>query len=269
MFDRPGHKEPTIIALWAWPRTLSTPFERIFIERSDTEVHHEPFFNAFYYSKDKRSHRELPAEISLEKKQQNYDITVRKLISPCHKKIRFFKDMTLYSYDYLRKQNPEFYQKIINTFIIRDPKESLLSHYKISPDLNLYPEESGIMKSYELFQYVTMELKQPAIVIDADRLSRYPDKVLQEYCDKIGIPHDPCSLSWKPGQKIKEWQDWKEWHIEAENSSEICLIGEEKLEKPIPHWLSNMIQSSQKFYIEMLRYSILGSDNHLILRARL
>lgn len=42
-----------ILAFWVHPRSISTGFERIFIERSDFKVLHEPF-SALYYVYEKR-----------------------------------------------------------------------------------------------------------------------------------------------------------------------------------------------------------------------
>ena len=49
--------EPTRVALWAVPRSVSTAFERVFIERDDAEVLHEPFSQACYHGPDRRSGR--------------------------------------------------------------------------------------------------------------------------------------------------------------------------------------------------------------------
>src|SRR2546423_685 len=46
-----------IIALWAVPRSVSTPFERMFAERDDTTVVHEPFTECFYFSDGRASAR--------------------------------------------------------------------------------------------------------------------------------------------------------------------------------------------------------------------
>jgi hypothetical protein len=35
------------IALWAVPRSISTAFERVFVERDDFEVLHEPFGDSY------------------------------------------------------------------------------------------------------------------------------------------------------------------------------------------------------------------------------
>ena len=45
------------IALWAVPRSISTAFERVFVERDDFEVLHEPFSASYYRGSDRLSHR--------------------------------------------------------------------------------------------------------------------------------------------------------------------------------------------------------------------
>ena len=45
------------VALWAVPRSISTAFERVFVERDDFEVLHEPFSYAYYYGPDRPNDR--------------------------------------------------------------------------------------------------------------------------------------------------------------------------------------------------------------------
>ena len=45
------------IALWAVPRSISTAFERVFVERDDFEIFHEPFSASYYYSEERLSDR--------------------------------------------------------------------------------------------------------------------------------------------------------------------------------------------------------------------
>jgi hypothetical protein len=45
------------VALWAVPRSISTAFERVFVERDDFEVLHEPFSASYYYGEDRLSNR--------------------------------------------------------------------------------------------------------------------------------------------------------------------------------------------------------------------
>jgi hypothetical protein len=48
--------------LWAVPRSISTAFERVFVERDDFEVLHEPFSASYYYGEDRPSDRFADAE---------------------------------------------------------------------------------------------------------------------------------------------------------------------------------------------------------------
>ena len=50
-----SHNKP--VALWSVPRSISTAFERVFVERDDFEVLHEPFSASYYYSEDRLSDR--------------------------------------------------------------------------------------------------------------------------------------------------------------------------------------------------------------------
>ena len=40
---------------WAVPRSVSTALERVFVERGDFKVFHEPFSVSYYYSPERRS----------------------------------------------------------------------------------------------------------------------------------------------------------------------------------------------------------------------
>ncbi len=247
----------TVIGLWAYPRTLSTPVERVFIERTDCTVFHEPFFNAFYYSYQRGSRRNHPDSLSLEKTTQDYDAVIKRVFLPePTKNFVFFKDMAFYSYPYLIKNCPNFYQKIINTFIIRNPREAIISHYKISPDLQDYPEEVGIRQQYLLFEYVTQKLQQPAIVIEADALSFNSEAILQQYCSLTGIPYDSKALKWQADKIIPAWEEWREWHIDTIKSCSIYPIEAEILHTPLPTQLEALIAELKPYYDQMLNYAI-------------
>lgn len=257
-----------IIALWAYPRTLSTPVERVFIERNDCTVFHEPFFNAFYYSKSRSSRRHCPDILPIEKIQQDYHFVLERILSPKPKKaFVFFKDMTFYSYPYLKEHHLDFYRNIINTFIIRNPREAIISHFKISPDLPDYPEENGIPQQFSLFEYITRELKQPAIVIDADLLSHQPEAVLREYCAQVGISYNEQALTWQAGETIPAWEEWQEWHVDTLNSSGIYPVKQEIPNIPLPAQLEELIKDVQPYYDKMrchaigINYNSRRSDN--------
>jgi hypothetical protein len=48
-YEREAHvTQSKPVALWAVPRSISTAFERVFVERDDFEVLHEPFSASYY-----------------------------------------------------------------------------------------------------------------------------------------------------------------------------------------------------------------------------
>jgi Sulfotransferase domain len=56
------------LAPWAVPRSISTAFERVFVEREDFEVLHEPFSASYYHSEDRLSNRYSEVEPEAERK---------------------------------------------------------------------------------------------------------------------------------------------------------------------------------------------------------
>jgi len=77
------------VALWAVPRSISTAFERVFVERDDFEVLHEPFSDAYYYGTDRLSDRFADAE---PKEGYSFDSVLANVLEPREKRV-FVKDM--------------------------------------------------------------------------------------------------------------------------------------------------------------------------------
>ncbi len=199
------------IALWAVPRSLSTAFERVFVEREDFEVLHEPFSASYYYSENRLSDRYSDAEPD---EHYNYDKVLEEVLKPRDKRL-FLKDMPHHARDLL---SPQFASNFTNTFIIRDPKYVIASLHKMWPDFTL--EETGFEQIYNLFRYATEVNGEEAIVVDAMSFSENPAGILGVYCERLGIPFNPDSLSWE-SREVDEWEMWDEWHGEAQQSTGI------------------------------------------------
>jgi hypothetical protein len=199
------------IALWAVPRSLSTAFERVFVERDDFEVLHEPFSASYYYSEDRLSDRYSEVE---PEDQYNYENVLQDVLKPREKRV-FVKDMAYHARGLL---SPEFASNFVNTFIIRDPKYVIASLHKMWPDFTL--EETGFEHVYDLFRYATEVNGEEAVVVDAMSFSENPAGILAAYCERLGIPFSPDSLSWE-SREVDEWEMWDEWHGEAQQSTGI------------------------------------------------
>jgi hypothetical protein len=223
------------IALWAVPRSLSTAFERVFVERDDLEVLHEPFSASYYYSEDRLSDRYSDVE---PKAEYNYEMVLVDVLKPRRKRL-FLKDM---AYQAKGVMGPGFISNFVNTFIVRDPKYVLSSLYKMWPDFTL--EETGYEDLYWAFKYAT-EAGQNPVVVDAMTFSENPVGILSAYCERVGVPFRRDALSWEPGE-VEEWKDWEEWHEAAQQSTGIKRA--ERKDPTLPEELHETYEHCLPYY---------------------
>ncbi len=231
------------IALWAVPRSLSTAFERVFVERDDLEVLHEPFSASYYYGEDRLSDRYSDVEPEAE---HNYEWVLAEVLRPREKRV-FLKDM---AYQAKGVMSPEFISNFVNTFIVRDPKYVLTSLYKMWPDFTL--EETGYEDLYWAFRYAT-EAGEDPVVVDAMTFSENPASILATYCERVGLPFRPEALSWEPGE-VEEWNSWEGWHEAAERSTGIKRA--ERRDPALPQELQEAYEHCLPYYYTLAAHTI-------------
>ncbi len=211
------------------------------MQRSDTRVFHEVYSNAYYFGVDRISKafaRNPPDPIL------SFASVTREITDDYPQDITFIKD---FAYALAGRMEQSLLAKFKNTFIIRNPEESIPSLFRMSNLLSedFEPVEAGFLHLGELFRIVTKELQQPPIVVDADDLRRKPKEILEAYCKAIGIDFDQRMLNWEPGS-VKTWDRWKKWHVDAENSTGFYLPKQEK--QPVPDSLISIIEASRPIY---------------------
>ena len=226
------------VALWAVPRSISTAFERVFVERGDFTVFHEPFAVSYYFSEERRSDRFADTE---PEEQYNHE-KVWAEIQDSDEKPVFLKDMAYYVADRL---SPEFAARFTNTFIIREPREALASFHKMWPDFT--PEEAGYEAVHRLFGYAEQAGQEP-VVVDAADLSEDPEGTVAAYCESLDIPFVPEALTWEP-REVPEWRMWEPWHTDAQNSTGLGKISREEVE--LPEELVEVYERCRPYYEEL------------------
>jgi Sulfotransferase domain len=202
------HRKP--VALWAVPRSVSTALERIFVERGDFKVFHEPFSASYYYSPERRSDRFAGTEA---KEEYGHEMILGRMLEVEEKPV-YFKDMAYHVAGFMSR---EFISTFTNTFIIREPAPVISSLDRFWPDFTL--EETGYEQQHRLFGLAVENGEDPAVV-DAADLTEEPEGTIRAYCEKIGAPFMPEALSWEPGE-VPEWEMWTSWHEEAQESTGI------------------------------------------------
>lgn len=227
------------IALWAIPRSVSTAFERAFVERGDFKVFHEPFSASYYYSRERRSDRYADVEPKAEYDPEN---VLARMLETKEKPV-FFKDMAYHVSGFMTR---EFVSRFTNTFIIRNPTPVIASLARFWPDFTL--EETGYEQQHKLFGLAVENGEEPAIV-DALDLLENPEGTVAAYCEKLGIPFIPEALSWEPGH-VPGWEMWSEWHEEAEQSTGIKRQPLED-DTEIPEGLEGVYEHCLRYYEEL------------------
>lgn len=203
-----------ILAFWVHPRSISTGFERVFIERGDYKVLHEPF-SPLYYVYEKRV--DCPGQHIDPNVPHSYADIRQWILEEGDKAAVFFKDMAYHPFDHIIKDD-EFIKRMTHTFLIREPEKTILSHAVMNPDVTR--DEIGYELEFKLFEKVAEVTGQTPVLIDADELENDPAGITRAYCEAVGIAFIEESMSWEPGQ-VPEWDSWKEWHVDAAESSGI------------------------------------------------
>jgi hypothetical protein len=230
------HTKP--VALWAVPRSVSTALERVFVERGDFKVFHEPF-SVSYYSPERRSQRFAATET-----KQEYGFgEILDLVLGVEEKPVYFKDM---AYHVAGVMDEPFVSRFTNTFIIKEPAPVISSLSSFWPDFTL--EEVGYEQLHRLFDMAVHHGQDPAVV-DAADLTADPAATIRAYCEKLGVPFMPESLSWEPGE-VPEWEMWTEWHEEVQDSTGIKNQPLED-DTEVPAGLEEVYESCLPYYEEL------------------
>ena len=191
-----------IVALWTVPRSGSTAFERMMMERGDVTVFHEPFSVRYYYGATKRSDR-----FDDVRDDGDPDAVMATLAAAAAERPVFVKDM---AYHVLDLATPDFLGRFVNSFLIRNPAWTVPSLAAIWPDFT--DEEVGFAALAALIAFV-----DDPLVIDGDDLRRDPAGVVGAWCNHVDLPFLPEALSWSPGMR-PEWGLWEEWHDDVARS---------------------------------------------------
>ena len=86
-------------------------------------------------------------------------------------------------------------------------------YFKVDPDVTC--EEIGYEHLFKLFRRVAdLNNNQPPVVITAEDLEDNPEGTVKAYCNAVGIPFLPESLTWEQ-REPEEWRSWEEWHKDA------------------------------------------------------
>jgi len=222
---------------------------RAWSNRADTLVIDEPFY-AYYLEKTGKTHPEA-AEI-IAQGETDWRKVVNQLTGPVPsgKQIFFQKQMT---HHLLPEINREWIVGFTNCFLIRDPREVILSYIKKNRDPDL--EDLGFVQQCEIFNFVRKQTKSVPPVMDADEVLRNPGRMLRLLCAGIGVEFDKAMLSWLPGLRETDGIWAKYWYDAVARSTSFEPY--KSREGKVPERLSEIYDQCRECYEKLYQHRLL------------
>lgn len=210
-----------IIALWSHPRSMSTAFERIMRSRGDLDCLHEPFMYDYYIS---RSTRQMPHFDAKDDHPRSYEAIRDMILARAETGPVFFKDMSYYVMPHILADDA-FFTRVTHSFLIRDPRASILSYAKLDPEMLL--DEIGLEAQWRHADAVMTRTARPPVVVKSEAVQADPHGQMQRYWAAVELASRPEALHWD-GAVPADWQQVQGWHGDVMASSTIRPITPEQ-----------------------------------------
>ena len=234
------------IYMWSGPRNLSTALMRSFENREDTKVWDEPFYA--YYLKETKKNHPLANEII-----NKYETNLEKIIDLVTAEKNFIYFQKHMSHHIIKKIPINWITKGINCFLIRHPKEVLLSYIQKNDLID--SNDLGYPAQLRLFNYIKTSNKK-ILVIDAKDLSEKPEIILKKICKKINIPFTEKMLNWPKGRRDSDGIWEKIWYKNVKSSTTFNKILNKEYE--IPKKYNHIYNESLRIYDQLKIYNIIN-----------
>ena len=246
------------IAMWACPRTRSSAITRAFEQIDDCIIYDEPLLHLSFVDKiNYHDIIDLPYQYSSKEYHKIYSNFIEKLIGdlPEGKSFSFQKHM---SFHLLPGFDKSWIPKVKNCFLIRNPRETVVSYWKARKSSGFSWEDSeffvGWEEHYQLFKEIENLTAEKPIVIDSGDLVKNPRVYLKTLCGKLGVNFSDKMLEWEPQKtKIISWKNtiFESFRENVINSSGFFHESKEFYE--IPDILVPCINKCMPLYEEMYK----------------
>ncbi len=214
-----------VIILWAHPRSMSTAIERIMRERGDIDCLHEPFLHYYYLE---RTGKPLPHFDSEQNHPTSYLETRDLILQRAEDAPVFAKDMSYYVMPEIL-QDTEFCARVQHCFLIRDPLRSIVSYFKLDPEVEL--DEIGIESQWRHLQGLQQLGINNSVVLEAEAVQDDPAQAMRRFWEALGLDFAEPALSWEQGSMPGDWEYVQGWHQSVSESQGIRALSEAEAEQ--------------------------------------
>jgi hypothetical protein len=228
------------IAMWSGPRSISTALLRAWGSRSDTFVCDEPLYG-HYLLETGAPHPDRDEVIASQ--ETDWRKVVERLVGeiPDGKAIFYQKQM---AHHLLPQFNHDWVLGLDNAFLLRDPREMLVSLIKVTPDPGI--RDTGLPQQCELFDLLRKRTGRIPPVIDSRDVLDAPKAILTRLCAALDVPFDEAMLSWEPGPRKTDGVWGRHWYASVEAST--GFRRHVRRVEPIPEALMGVYQECARYY---------------------
>ena len=241
--------QPVRLAMWSGPRNISTAMMRSWGNRPDTFVCDEPFY-AYYLHATGRDHPDASEVIA------SGETDWRKVINaltggvPLGKDVFYQKQMT---HHLLPPIDRAWLRAVTNCFLIRDPRDVIVSYIKKNNDPTL--EDIGFVQQAEIFDWVRAETGAVPAVIEARDVLENPRGILELLCSAVGVDFNDSMLSWPPGLRETDGIWAKHWYGEVATSTTFRQPSPRERE-PVPERLREVHEKAREAYEHLYEHRL-------------
>lgn len=189
---------PLRLAVWSGPRNISTAMMRAWENRADCAVVDEPLY-AHYLAHTGLEHP--GREQILVAGERDWRRVADMLLGPVPdgRAIFFQKHMTHHLLPHIDRG---WCAALTHVFLIRDPREVLLSYVRSRPQV--CAEDIGLIQEHALHRELTALTGSAPPVIDADDFLRAPEAHLRALCAWLGVDFSDAMLHWPAGPRSSD-----------------------------------------------------------------
>jgi hypothetical protein len=243
-----SHK-PVRIAMWSGPRNISTAMMRSWGNRSDTFVCDEPFY-AYYLRATGRDHPGAGEVIASGETDWRKVVEALTGDVPLGKQVFYQKQMT---HHLLPPIDRAWLGAVTNCFLIRDPRDVIVSYMKKNNDPTL--EDIGFVQQAEIFDWVRAETGAVPAVVEARDVLENPRRILKLLCRKVGVEFSDSMLSWPPGLRETDGIWAKHWYGEVATSTTFRQPAPREPE-PVPERLRDVYEKAREAYEHLYEHRV-------------
>ena len=236
------------IAMWSGPRNISTAMMRAWDNRGDTFVCDEPLY-AHYLNRTGRDHPGAAEVIAAGETDAAKVIAWLTGPVPGGKRVFYQKHMT---HHLLPDMDRAWLGRVINCFLIRDPREVITSLIKHVPDATL--ADTGFPQQAEIFDRVAQRKAGAPPVVDARDVLNNPRGVLTRLCAAVGVPFVDSMLSWAPGLRDTDGVWAKYWYKEVETTTSFRPY--KPKDEPVPERLLGVLEDCERHYRRLYEHRL-------------